>query len=223
MLHCSKKTKSLSLKEIQTTTTLKRVLSFEELKNERSPVGGEDDCFYKQMPAWRGSYWGDARATADWDTLLCSLVSSKDALKVQIWDKTPIKLSIVSKATLIRRIQECTWTSLMTAAWLTFFLQMACFQSRFLNPSYRLRCVNNDQSFFQLVSVVISNISSTRYRGSSGFLLSSLYNNTKALLASMQTSRPWVRQTSHLEEVKSVPCLHWSHVLICVYFLDASV
>lgn len=52
MLHCSKKTKSLSLKETQTTTTLKRVLSFEELKNEWSPVGGEDDCFYKQMPAW---------------------------------------------------------------------------------------------------------------------------------------------------------------------------
>lgn len=65
MLHCSKKTNSLSLKETQTTTTLKRVLSFEELKNERSPVGGEDDCFYKQMPAWRGSCWGDARATAD--------------------------------------------------------------------------------------------------------------------------------------------------------------
>lgn len=71
-----------------------------------------------------------------------------------------------------------------------FFSTDGMFSKPFLNPSYQLRCVNNDQCFFQLVSVVISNISSTRYRGSSGFLLSSLYNNRKALSASMQTSRP---------------------------------
>lgn len=52
------------------------------------------------------------------------------------------------------------------------------------------------------------------------------FKTTKALLASMQMTQPWVRlcQVSHLEEVKSVcvgdcvHCLHRLRAFVCVYF-----